>query len=72
MDGKMKAFVITEPLKIGMQEVEIPKLEPHEVLIKVAAVGICNTDIELYDGSMSYYRTGLSTMPHIGGHEWSG
>ena len=72
MDGKMRAFVITEPLKIGMQEVDIPKLEPHEVLIKVAAVGICTTDIELYDGSMSYYRTGLSTMPHIAGHEWSG
>lgn len=36
------------------------------------ATGICTTDVELYDGSMSYYRDGLSKMPLTAGHEWSG
>lgn len=72
MEGKMKAFRVVEPLKLQEQLVDIPKLEPHEVLIKVAATGVCTTDVELYDGSMSYYKTGLSKMPLTPGHEWSG
>lgn len=72
MEGKMKAFRVVEPLKIEEQEMDIPKLKPYEVLIKVVATGICTTDVELYDGSMSYYRTGLSKMPLTPGHEWSG
>jgi L-iditol 2-dehydrogenase len=72
MRGKMKAFRIVGPLEIELQDVDIPQLEPHEVLIKVIATGICTTDIELYDGSMPYYRQGLSKRPLTPGHEWSG
>lgn len=72
MQGKMHAFRIVEPLKVEDQLVDIPQLEPHEVLIRVIATGICTTDVELYDGSMSYYRDGLSKMPLTAGHEWSG
>lgn len=72
MEGMMKSFRVVEPLKIEMQDLPIPTLEPHEVLIKVIATGICTTDVELYDGSMSYYRDGLSRMPLTPGHEWSG
>ncbi len=72
MKGTMQAFRVTAPLKIEKQEVPIPQLEPHEVLIRVLATGICTTDVELYDGSMSYYRDGLSKMPLTPGHEWCG
>ena len=72
MEGKMKAFRVIRPRVIEKQEVDIPKLKPYEVLIKVIATGICTTDVELYDGSMSYYRTGLSSMPLTPGHEWVG
>ncbi|HML38281.1 MAG TPA: alcohol dehydrogenase catalytic domain-containing protein [Bacillota bacterium] len=72
MEGKMQSFRIVAPLKVEKQEIDIPRLEPHEVLIKVIATGICTTDVELYDGSMSYYRDGLSKMPITAGHEWSG
>ena len=72
MDGKMKAFRVVAPRVMEMQDMDIPKLKPYEVLIKVIATGVCTTDVELYDGSMSYYRTGLSKMPLTPGHEWSG
>ncbi len=72
MNGKMKSFKVVAPLQMEAQIMDIPKLEPHEVLIKVIATGVCTTDVELYDGSMSYYKTGLSKMPLTPGHEWSG
>ncbi len=72
MKGKMRSFRVVAPLKIECQQTDIPTLEPHEVLIKVLHTGICTTDVELYDGSMSYYRDGLSRMPLTPGHEWSG
>jgi L-iditol 2-dehydrogenase len=72
MKGKMHSFRIVSPLQVEDQLLDIPMLEPHEVLVQVIATGICTTDIELYDGSMSYYRDGLSKMPLTAGHEWSG
>jgi L-iditol 2-dehydrogenase len=72
MKGKMHSFRIVAPLKVEDQLIDIPQIEPHEVLVKVLATGICTTDVELYDGSMSYYRDGLSKMPLTAGHEWAG
>ena len=72
MAVKMKAFRVVAPLQMEAQELPVPELKAHEVLIRVAATGVCTTDVELYDGSMSYYKTGLSKMPLTPGHEWSG
>lgn len=72
MKGKMTSFRIVAPLKVERQELDIPQLESYEVLVEVIATGICTTDVELYDGSMSYYRDGLSKMPLTAGHEWVG
>ena len=72
MPEKMHSFRIVAPLKVEKQRIDIPSIEPHEVLVRVLATGICTTDVELYDGSMSYYRDGLSKMPLTAGHEWSG
>ncbi len=49
-----------------------PEPGPGEVLIAPQAVGVCATDLELYDGVMAYYRTGQASYPLIPGHEWSG
>ena len=29
-------------------------------------------DVELYDGTMGYYASGLAKMPLVPGHEWAG
>jgi L-iditol 2-dehydrogenase len=42
------------------------------VLVRVEDVGICATDIELFDGRMPYIRQGLTRLPLTPGHEWSG
>jgi threonine dehydrogenase-like Zn-dependent dehydrogenase len=42
------------------------------VLVRTAAVGICATDLELFDGRMPYIRQGLTRLPLTPGHEWSG
>lgn len=29
-------------------------------------------DVELFDGTMGYYHSGLSSFPLVPGHEWAG
>jgi len=68
----MKALRIHGPLDMRLEEVPLPEIRESQVLIRVRAVGICATDIELYDGRMPYIRQGLSRLPLTPGHEWSG
>jgi L-iditol 2-dehydrogenase len=68
----MKALRIYGPLDMRIEEIPIPRIEDDQVLVRVQAVGICATDIELYDGRMPYIRQGLTRLPLTPGHEWSG
>ena len=43
-----------------------------ELLIAPTAVGICGTDIEIFEGSLAYFRMGLAEFPIVPGHEWTG
>jgi len=69
---KMMAAVLTGPKKFEYMEVERPRPQANEVLVQVRAVGICGTDVELFDGTMPFFETGLTKYPLIPGHEWSG
>jgi 2-desacetyl-2-hydroxyethyl bacteriochlorophyllide A dehydrogenase len=71
-EGNMKAIVIHGPSQISIDDVDIKKPDAGEVLVKVKAVGICNTDYELYTNEMFYITEGISKLPMIPGHEWSG
>jgi L-iditol 2-dehydrogenase len=68
----MQALFIDGPKKVRFEDVPIPSILSHEVLIRVHCVGVCATDLEIYDGSMIYFQTGQATFPIIPGHEWSG
>jgi L-iditol 2-dehydrogenase len=68
----MKAIRIHGPKDARYEEVPMPVPGPDDVLIKVKAVGICATDVELFDGSMFYITSGMTKYPFIPGHEWSG
>jgi L-iditol 2-dehydrogenase len=68
----MRALRIHGPLDMRIEDVPVPSLEDDQVLVRVQAVGICATDIELYDGRMPYIRQGLTRLPLTPGHEWSG
>jgi 6-hydroxycyclohex-1-ene-1-carbonyl-CoA dehydrogenase len=65
----MKAAVFhgpNQPLKI--EEVETPKIEAHEILVKIAACGVCNTDAHYIDHGVPTFKA----PPMILGHEPSG
>lgn len=62
----MKAFVIAEPNKFALQEVEKPRPQSGEALVKVSAAGFCGTDIHTYKGEHP------TVYPLIPGHEFSG
>lgn len=68
----MKAALIRGPEKMSIETVAKPELNDNEVLIEVLACGICTTDVELYDGSMPYIKSGITKLPLIPGHEWTG
>jgi D-arabinose 1-dehydrogenase-like Zn-dependent alcohol dehydrogenase len=66
----MEAMVLEEfgaPLK--MRQVSEPILNPHEILLKVKACGVCRTDIKISKGEMSH---AIISLPHIMGHEIAG
>jgi len=63
----MKAAVMREvgkPLQI--EDVQISKPGPNEVLIRTAAAGVCHSDVHFYEGSYPY------PMPAVLGHESAG
>ncbi len=63
----MKALVLTKYNHLEIQEWPRPEIGPDEVLLRVAACGICGSDIHGMDGS-----TGRRQPPIIMGHEASG
>ena len=74
----MKAAVLQDVEKLVVKEVPNPAIEPHEVLIRVKAVGVCGTDLHLYRGHGNYNvdaqgrHIPLTEQPLILGHEFSG
>jgi 2-desacetyl-2-hydroxyethyl bacteriochlorophyllide A dehydrogenase len=68
----MKAFVVTAPGECSVQDVEAPVAEPGEVVVDVARVGVCGTDVEFFTGEMAYLHDGHAAYPMRLGHEWCG
>lgn len=67
-----EAVVITNQRAASLVPVSTPELKPGEVLIRVAYVGICKTDLEVFEGSLGYYQKGQAKYPIVPGHEFSG
>jgi L-iditol 2-dehydrogenase len=71
----MKAVAKTSP-EPGLEviDAERPEIRPGEVLLQVAACGICGSDLHLYEwDEVGKYRRGkLIDLPRIIGHEPSG
>jgi L-iditol 2-dehydrogenase len=63
----MQALLLTEYRKLALIDAQKPALGPHDVLVRVAACGICGSDVHGYDGS-----SGRRVPPIIMGHEAAG
>lgn len=74
----MKAAVLEDVGKMAVRQVPDPRLEPHEVLLRVGAVGVCGTDLHLFQGHGNYNTDAngrpipLTEEPQILGHEFAG
>jgi 2-desacetyl-2-hydroxyethyl bacteriochlorophyllide A dehydrogenase len=64
--------MIHGPGSAGVVEVEPPVPGPDQVVVDVARVGLCGTDVELFAGTMPYLRSGEQVAPMVPGHEWAG
>ena len=63
----MKAAVLIEPGKpLVIEQVNIAKPGPHEVLIRTAACGLCHSDLHFIEGTYPH------ALPAIPGHEAAG
>jgi L-iditol 2-dehydrogenase len=62
----MKAAVLHAPFDIRVEEVDVPTVGDREILVKVKATAICQTDLRKYTG------TAQLSGPTILGHEIAG
>ena len=65
----MRAFRVERPGDARLVDVPVPTPGPGEVLVRVEAVGICGSDLELIRGTRD---AAFCRFPVVPGHEWSG
>ena len=46
----MKAIVYNAPRDYELKDIPKPTIKPNQVLIKVAACGVCRTDMHIHEG----------------------
>ncbi|HEV2275425.1 MAG TPA: galactitol-1-phosphate 5-dehydrogenase [Acidobacteriaceae bacterium] len=63
----MKALVLSEYKQLDLLDLPKPEPAPDEILMRVAACGICGSDVHGFDGS-----TGRRIPPIVMGHEAAG
>lgn len=63
----MKALLLSEYKQLAVADLELPPVAPDEVLVQVAACGICGSDVHGYDGA-----SGRRIPPIVMGHEAAG
>ncbi len=63
----MKALLLSEYRHLEITDLPDPTPGPGELLVKVAACGICGSDVHGYDGS-----SGRRIPPIVMGHEAAG
>jgi len=68
----MRAFELVGPGRSVVRDVAPPVAAPGWVVLDIARVGVCGTDMEMFAGTMEYLHTGLATYPVRLGHEWCG
>lgn len=68
----MKAIAKTNP-EPGAEiiDIPVPRPGPNELLVKVAACGICGSDLHIYDWELDVHRI-AGRLPFVLGHEPAG
>ena len=64
----MKAFMVYEPGRFELVDMDVPPIAEDEVLVRVGAAAICHSDIDIIEGR----RKHQIKFPLIPGHEFAG
>ena len=67
-----RSVVIRNKHQAQIEDLSLPEMKPGDILVRVDYVGVCRTDLEIYDGALGYYRDGIAKYPIVPGHEFSG
>lgn len=67
MAEKSLAAVLMGPREVTLKEFPVPDIGPDEGLLRVEMVGVCSTDVKIYQGKITHYP-----LPLIMGHETVG
>jgi len=62
----MKQAIMVKPGKIEFNEVKVPEIKDHEVLLKIYRIGVCGSDVHVWHGKHPY-----TPYPVVQGHEYS-
>ena len=74
----MKALVLEDVAQFAVRDTPDPAMKARDVLIRIGAVGICGTDLHIFNGFANYnrddngYQIPLAKAPQILGHEFCG
>jgi L-iditol 2-dehydrogenase len=68
----MRAIEFLGGERLELVERPDPTPGPSDLLIAPTAVGICGTDVEIFEASLVYFREGWAKYPIVPGHEWVG
>ena len=63
----MQAIRCNAPRSLELIDLPIPKPGANEVLVRIRRIGICGTDMHIYQGNQPYFE-----YPRVMGHELSG
>jgi threonine dehydrogenase-like Zn-dependent dehydrogenase len=69
---RVRAVHITGPDRFEIIEKPAPEPGAGMTLAAPAYVGLCGTDLDLFEGTMPYLHQGFARYPLQPGHEWSG
>ncbi|MFD4322504.1 alcohol dehydrogenase catalytic domain-containing protein, partial [Streptomyces sp. NPDC058548] len=62
----MRAAIVEAPGKVSVVSLPDPTPGPRDVVVKVAACGLCGTDLHILQGEFA------PTLPLVPGHEFAG
>jgi L-iditol 2-dehydrogenase len=63
----MNIALLSGPREFILKEEPVPDVRPDEVLVRVAACGVCTSELDMWDG-----KAGQGIYPRYPGHEVSG
>ena len=74
----MSALALTGVKRLEIIDLPLRAPGPHEVIIRIGAVGLCGTDFHIYEGHANYRSDAagrpipFDVQPQVLGHEFSG